>query len=364
MLSVRLKNQQLIEQSFRRPEDIVRWFGAVQAQDYLGAVWALGLRGRELSATKIEDAFTDGRILRTHVLRPTWHFVVADDIDWMVALNAERLQRTNRTYAQRLGIDDKLVTRSRVLIERALDGGGTATRAEIAAVLERGRIAAAGQSLAHLLFELEQQRVVCSGPRRGKQFTYALFWERVPARKPPSREEALATLAQRYFQSHGPATKRDFAWWSGLAMRDVNDAIEMASVDILDSPPTLQRAKGATYLLPNYDEYLIAYRDRGAVIDPERARNLGVFTSREFLHQVVVDGRVAGSWRREITDTRVLVEAWPYSKLTRRDVEALDEQAARYGLFLKRPHELRTSDPLVSERRTRNSRIPSGKLDR
>jgi hypothetical protein len=191
------------------------------------------------------------------------------------------------------------------------------------------------------MFDLEQDAVICSGPRRGRQFTYALFSERVAASEALSSEAALAELARRYFQSHGPATLRDFAWWSGLPMRAAREGVALAQVDVLASPPVLQRVPGATFLLPNYDEYLIAYRDRGAVIDPDRARNLGVFTSREHPHQVIVDGRVAGSWRRTISENKLLVELWPYARLSKPHREALDAQAARYAQFLGLTYELR-----------------------
>jgi hypothetical protein len=341
LLSARLKNQKLISSSLRNAEDVVRWLGAVQAQDYIGAKWALALRARDLSDAAIEQAFTEGRILRTHVLRPTWHFVTPADIRWMVALNAPRLQRMNMTYAQRFELTPKLLVKSRDAIERALEGGRTLTREELAAVLRKARIEATGQRLAHLLFHLEQDAVICSGPRRGKHFTYALLHERVPPSRDLTRDEALSELARRYFQSHGPATVRDFAWWSGLPMRDVKAGVALAGVTPLATPPSLQRVADAVYLLPNYDEYVIAYRDRGAIVDPSRARNLGVFTSREFPHQVIVDGRVAGTWRRAISSTRLVIDVKPYSKLTAAQVKALASEAQHYGTFLRLPSELR-----------------------
>jgi hypothetical protein len=334
LLSVRLRNQKLVASTLDTPAAIVRWFGAVQAQDYIGAKWALALRGGTLSDEVVEAAFTNGTILRTHVLRPTWHLVTAEDIRWMLSLNAVRLQRINRAYAQRLELDEKTIARARTLIERALAGGRVLTRDEIATVLGRARIQARGQRLAHLLFDLEQRAAICSGPRRGKQFTYALFSERVPATAAVSRDEALARLAQRYFQSHGPATLRDFVWWSGLTVREARLAIALAQVEPLPAPPVLQRVARADFLLPNYDEYLVAYRDRTAVIEPARARNLGVFTSAEHPHQLIIDGRVAGSWRRTITHDTLTVDVWPYTTLSRAQVAAVRRQAARYGRFL------------------------------
>jgi hypothetical protein len=341
LLNVRLKNQKLVASTLRAPADIVQWLGAVQAQDYVGAKWALALRGRGITDRIVEDAFASGAILRTHVLRPTWHFVTPADIGWMISLNCNRLRRINKTYAERLELDDKLLTRARTILERALTGGRALTRSEISETLRRAGIEASGQRLAHLLFDLEQQAAICSGPRRGKQFTYALFSDRVPATALVCRDEALARLAQRYFQSHGPATLRDFCWWSGLTMRDAREAVALAAVDPLPAPPPLQRVAGAHFLLPNFDEYLVAYRDRSAVIDPARSRNLGVFTSAEHPHQLIIDGRVAGSWKRTISDTLLSVDAWPYRRLTSPQRAAVARSVERQGAFLGIPARLR-----------------------
>jgi hypothetical protein len=156
-----------------------------------------------------------------------------------------------------------------------------------------------------------------------------------------SREEALGTLARRYFRSHGPATLRDFAWWSGLPMRDVRAAVGDANVDVLLTPPTLERVDDATFLLPNYDEYVIAYRDRGAIIRPDRTRNLGVFTSREFPHQVIIDGQVGGSWRRGLEGGRLVIDVAPYQRLSKRHRAAIHLQAERCGRVLGLPSEVR-----------------------
>ncbi len=298
LLATRLRNQKLTGRGLRRPEDIVAWLGAVQAQDFIGAKWALGLRRSNLLDADIEAAFTEGRILRTHVLRPTWHFVAADDIRWMLALTGPRVQALNRGYGRTLGIDDRLFAKGRKVVERALEGANHLTRKQLSAELSRARIDATGQRLAHLLMDIELQGVICSGPRSGLQFTYALVNERAPHATMLSREESLAELARRYFQSHGPATLRDFCWWSGLTVRDAKEAVALSEVEVMATPPLLDLAKDATYLLPNYDEYLIAYKDRGAVLDPARSRQLGVFSSEEHPHHVVIDGRVAGSWRR------------------------------------------------------------------
>lgn len=339
MLATRLRNQRLARSSFSRPEEVVAWLGAVQSQDYAGAVWAVVQRARALTVAAIDRAFDDGRLLRTHVLRPTWHFVAPGDLRWMQALSAPRLRRLLATYDRRLEIDARLIGRVRRIVEAALAGGRSLTREALASELRRrGRIDARGQRLAHLVMHLEVAAVICSGPRQGRQFSYALVDERVPPTPDRSRDDAIGELARRYFQSHGPATVHDFAWWSGLTMGEARRGA--ATVDpalVLAAPPGPDRVAGADFLLPNYDEYLIAYRHRGAVLDPERSRNFGVFTSSEFPHQVVLDGRVAGSWRRTIGPRGATVTLKLYARPTAAHREALATAAVRYGTALGVP---------------------------
>jgi hypothetical protein len=337
VLAARLINQRLSETTFRAPEEVVAWLGAVQAQDYPSAKWGLGLRAAGLTEADVDRAFDTGKILRTHVLRPTWHFVTPLDIRWMLALTGPRVQAMNRVYGRRHGFDARTFMRARVVIERALERRQYLTRMELSAELRRARIEARAQGLAHLVIDVELEAAICSGPRRGTNFTYALFSERAPHARTLSRDESLAELTRRYFQSHGPATVRDFAWWSGLTMKDARAGIAMTRPDVLASPPTLQRVRGRHYLLPNYDEYLIAYKDRGAVLDPARARNLGMLTTLEYPHQVIVDGRVAGSWKRATTATSVDVIVKMYGELTASHRQALTRETERLGRFLERP---------------------------
>ncbi|MGE0359795.1 MAG: winged helix DNA-binding domain-containing protein [Vicinamibacterales bacterium] len=344
MLATRLRNQRLDRTPFRRPDEVVQWLGAVQAQDYTGATWAIALRARSLTAAAIDRAFDDGRILRTHVLRPTWHFVTPADLRWMLALTGPRVRRVLASYDRTLEIDARLLGRARRIVERALEGGRHQTREALAGALRtEGRIEAKGQRLAHIVMHLEQAAVICSGPRLGRQFTYALVGERVPPAPLPSRDDALAELARRYFQSHGPATVHDFAWWSGLTVADARRGAATVDAGLrLEAPPAAERVGGAHFLLPNYDEYLIAYRHRGAVLDPRRSRNFGVFTSAEYPHQVVLDGRIAGSWQRTIGTREATVRLKLFARPSREHRTALAGQAARYGRVLGVPCRLET----------------------
>ena len=334
LLALRHRRQRLDGSHDSRPDSLVGWLGAIQSQDYIGAKWAIGLRAPHLHDADVERAFTDGRILRTHVLRPTWHFVTPADIRWMLALTGPRVQAVNRSYGRRLGISDRTFDRARDVMARALDGGRTLTRSELATALARARIATTRQQLAHIVLDAEVTATICSGPRRGAHFTYALLSDRAPGAQLLSREASVAELARRYFQSHGPATIRDFAWWSGLTMKDAAAGAAMAKAEVLPQPPALDRLRGAGHLLPNYDEYLIAYKDRGAVMDPARSRNLGVFTTAEHPHHVILDGRVAGSWNRTITTTRLIVDVTCYEPPRPAAVRAITTAATRYAQFL------------------------------
>jgi hypothetical protein len=337
----RLRNQMLAGSRFRKPGDVVAWLGAVQAQDYAGAKWALGLRATGLTAAAVERAFDDGGILRTHCLRPTWHFVTPADIRWMLALSAPRVHAVNAFIYRQLELDAKVFARSRAALERALRGGTQMTRLELAQVLQRASIPAKGLRLAYLVMRAELDAVICSGARRGKQFTYALLEERVPPARALTRDEALAELTRRYFSSHGPATLRDYGWWSGLTGREARTGIEMVGSTlthtVIDGRShwfvrhRSQAPSGSVaHLLPNYDEYLIAYKDREAVVGPASGNR----RPDVFAHSFLIDGVLAGSWKRTVKGDSVLVEAVAYSRLTPTGRRALEAAAARLGKFV------------------------------
>ena len=346
LLTTRLRNQQLIDCKRRKPAQVVSWLGAMQAQDYPAAKWAIGLRSPGIQDADIEQAFNDGLILRTHVLRPTWHFVAPEDIRWLLALSAPRIHAANAYYYRQAGLDAKVFAKSCAMIHRTLEGGKTLTRAELAVYLTRAKIPADGLKLAYLMMHAELEGVICSGPRKGKQFTYALLEERVPKAKARERGEALAELAKRYFVSHGPATVRDFAWWSGLTVTDaqkavdsVRPALESSSIDRLvlwsaEAPDRSPSGHGAAFLLPNYDEYLIAYKDRAPVVDAARAANVVARSNGAFANHLLIDGRLAGGWSRTCSASSVMIEVAPYKKLTAAQLRAVGNVADCYGEFL------------------------------
>jgi hypothetical protein len=346
----RLRNQGLLRSSFRSPQDAVSALGAVQAQDYGGAKWALGLRVPGMDDVDVETAFNDGAILRTHILRATWHFVSAADIRWLVALSGPRVNAANGSIYRTLGLDDRTLAKSQKIIERSLRDRNFHTRRELAAALQAAGLAADGQRLAYIMMRAELDGVVCSGPMRGKQFTYALLEERAPRGRTRSRHEALLELTRRYFASHGPATARDLGWWSGLAAKDVREGIALLESELqpvqcdglhywrLASARGRSSAAPLVHLLPNYDEYVIAYRDRGLLIDPKFAQPLG--PTQQFPHLLAIDGRVRGNWRRTRYPQHIALEVRTFTPLSRAERDAVERHAVRYGAFVQNAIEI------------------------
>jgi len=342
----RLHNQQLSRKAFDEPGDVVRWLGAVQAQDFAGAMWAVGQRIPGATEAGLERAFNDGSILRTHVMRPTWHFVAPSDIRWMLALTEPRVNALNSHYYRKLGLDKALFMRSNDLMADALQGGKYLTRPELMGVLGQAGIDTSDLlRCTYLVMSAELDAVICSGPRRGKQFTYALLDERAPQAVMLAKEEALAELTRGYFTSHGPATIQDFVWWSGLTTSDARVGLELArsrlSHELIDeqtywvgasSPPSGETSPIA-YLLPNYDEYTVGFADRSAVLDKAHTEKLDP-RSGILSNVVVIDGMVAGTWKRTLKKDAVIVETSLFTPLSADETKALTDAAERYGQFL------------------------------
>lgn len=352
----RLRAQRIDGDKFGRPEDAVAWLGAVQAQDYVGSLWAVGLRVSGATEGDVERAIAERRIVRTWPMRRTLHLVAADDVRWMLKLLTPRVVAgMARRLHVHVGLDESSFTRAKKLFERALRGGRQLTRAAMYEVLETGGIPSTDGRGLHVIARLAQDGLICFGPREGRQPTFVLLDEWVPKSATLTREEALAELAARYFTSHGPATLQDFAWWSGLASADVKAAAESARPRLASetiagriywlaasAPPggaAAPRARSgapAAHLLPPFDEYTVAYRDRSAVLDPSRAKLInpgnGVFSPA-----VVIGGRVVGTWKRALKKGAVVVTPTPFAGLERDEERALAAAAARYAAFLDMP---------------------------
>jgi hypothetical protein len=342
----RLRNQFLTRPLRQQPADLVARLGAVQAQEYPFAKWALALRlGPKTTDAEVERAFEAGDILRTHVMRPTWHFVAAPDIGWMQELTAPRVHTTLASYLRRQDLDRRLLLRASGIIERALGGGRFLTRAELRARLARAGITLTALQLSLVSLYAELERVICSGPRRGRLFTYALLAERARGLRQLSRDEALAELTARYFRSHGPATVRDFVWWSGLKTVDARRGLDMINARSFSVAGLTYwythravpaRSKGV-HLLPIYDEYLIAYRDRVAV--PHRPGKVSRgSTMVTFTNALAIDGQIAGSWTL-VDGSPPSVKVVPLRKLTSGEASGLEAATARFTRFRDPEHE-------------------------
>lgn len=338
----RLHNTKLVVPRFSQASQVVGWLGAVQSQDYAGAKWSLAQRMRSASDAALEDEFARGAVLRTHMLRPTWHFVLPEDIRWMQALTSPRVHALNASIVRREGIHDKALKRGSEIIAKALSGRRYLTRAELGAELERGGIRATGLGLAYIVMYSELEAVICSGPRRGKQFTYALLEERAPNAKRLEHEEALATLCTRYFSSHGPATLHDFCWWSGLTLADAKAGVEEAKAALVREElggrsywsgggPKIKAPTKIAALMSTYDEYVLSYKDRSHL---GNRVTLDKIISTDNFQFILINGQIVGSWRRALKGTTVSISLRAFTRLSTGEKQAIRWGAEDYAGFL------------------------------
>jgi DNA glycosylase AlkZ-like len=329
--------------------DAVRHLVAVQSQDYPGAKWALAQRAAGLGEKDIDRVFDAGEMIRTHVLRPTWHFVAPEDVRWLLALTGPRIRRGVAARHRFLEIDDDIATRALATFERTIAREGPRTRDELAAALAQVGIEAVVARLVHLLMLGEIEGLLCSGPRRGKAQTYALLEQRVPPSRTRSRDEAVAELAGRYVAGHGPAQAGDLAWWAGLGVGEARRGLEAAlpalEREVIDGR-TFWFASGPTpasapsiHLLPNYDELYVAFRDRREALDPAMPAP-GRIAEAIFDHVIVRDGLVIGRWRRVVGRRSLALRLEPLVDLDSADRNRLSAAVERYGAFLGQPIEV------------------------
>lgn len=325
----------------------------MQAQDYAMAQWAVGVRLPHATADAVDAAVNKAEIIRTHVLRPTWHFIPAEDAHWMLELSAPHIRTSLKSRHKQLEITDAVVSKSYDVLTKAIEQSedGCLTREEMVAALENANIATADNRAAHLFMEAEQAGLICSGAVKGKKQTYALLCERVPQKTVVTREEALGMLARRYFTSHSPATLQDFIWWSGLPIREARRALAMIQSELVSAkregqdywigyPYTVPEHSGASaFLLPAFDEFLISYRDRSASLAPEHG-NHAISRNGIFWPMVVVDGQVRGLWKRTIAKGRVVVEIQPFALYSEKIKHMIGEYAVAFGEFVGKKIEI------------------------
>ncbi|RQO75393.1 winged helix DNA-binding domain-containing protein [Pedobacter sp. KBW06] len=343
--NIRLVNQQIESGSFKQAKDLVSWMGAMQAQDYAMATWGIGLRLPEAREKLIQEEIDSGAILRTHLLRPTWHLVSADDIWWMLELTAAQVRIKSGSRLKELGIDAGVCLKSNHVIESAFAKQQYLTREELYFEMEQNKVGGDKDRWSHLIFLAELEGILCSGIKRDKNQTYAILGDRVPRPVSIGRDEALAKLAFRYFSSHCPASLNDFIWWSGLPITAAKRALEMIKPGFISEtiagqefwfPENFSRsapASSSVHLLPAFDEFLISYKDRTAAFP--LTHHAKAFTNNGIFHPViVVGGQVKGIWKRTIKKNKVSFEAQFFQAVSAEVLDLTKKTALKFAAFL------------------------------
>ena len=341
----RLTNQMISAATCGRPEEVVATLGAMQAQDFAGALWSIGLRLPTATEADVEQAIAGRKIVRSWPMRGTLHFVAAADVHWMLDLLTPRIIRSAKTRAEALELDAKIFARCEKLFLRELTGNRQLTREAMMTLLEENKISTASQRGYHILWRLAQEKVICFGARSGKQHTFALLHEWVAAPKQLERTAALTEIAGRYFTSHGPATLQDFTGWTGLPVADARAGLEGAAARLVQEkiegkeywfPRTTAKAAPVTaegFLLPGFDEFMLGYKDRSAVLEAKQAQKIVPGNNGVFVPSIILNGRVAGTWMRAVKKS-VVITTSGFKRFTKAEMQMLKPAAERYGRFL------------------------------
>ena len=344
--NIRLLNQQLSNPLFREPKELVSWMGAMQAQNYSMVKWAVGMRLKSATIQAVEKALREGEILRTHVMRPTWHLVAAEDIRWMLKLSAQRIISANDSFAKGYDLDipNEVYTKAHDLLEKILCGKKSLTKQEIAEHFNRSGIVADNHRMTRFMARAEQEGIICSGEDRGSKCTYALLEERVPPMPELTKDESLARLARSYFRSHSPAVLQDFIWWSGLPVSDAKQAVYLIASELTteqwkeqtwyihDTCRTRGKLSGHIHLLPSYDEYLLGYKDRTDVLPKEHYPK--AFTNNGLFYPVILhEGQVIGNWSKSAKKGSASIECSWFRSNDCVDETVLNQEKDKYMRF-------------------------------
>lgn len=338
----RLQTQHLINTPFSSPEEVVQWFGAVQAQEYWPSLWAVGLRlAPGVTEKTVQQAVLDRKIVRTWPMRGTIHYVPAEDAAWMTKLTARRVnKKLAKTYAKH-GATSELLAIAGESFAKSLQGGKQLTRKELYADLEQAGFKNANKIGLFAVTYWAQEGLICFGPHQEKQPTFVLLDEWVPKQRQLEGDEALAELARSYFRSHGPATVQDFAWWSGLTASEAKHALDLVATSLVSedvdgrtywfTAGTQVSPKPSLLLLPCFDEYTVAYKDRSAAVPAERLKELGYGVSN---NNIIADGQIIGSWKRTLKKTTVELSYNLLRELSPTEQAELASRAQQYANFI------------------------------
>lgn len=344
LLRTRLINQQISEHRFQTPGEIVKWLGAVQAQDYLGSLWAIGSRLKRSKQTDLEKVIREKQIVRTWPMRGTLHFVAPEDAKWMLQLLTPRVIARAASEYRRSGLDKTIFSKSKDVLIKALQGGKQLSRKAMYDTLEKAKISTAGLRGLHILGVLAQEGLICFGPRIDKQPSFVLLDEWIPNGRLLQGDEALAELTERYFTGHGPATIQDFAWWSGLTIAEAKKGLESVKKVFVEEKINgqsfwlkedllLKTKTPGIYLLPAFDEFLVGYKDRSAALEDLHLRK--VFTVNGIFNPVVlINGKIAAIWKRSFTKKEVVIQLEPFQSFTPSQKDAITKAAKKYSKFV------------------------------
>jgi len=351
--NTRLISQQIAGTKFKSAKEIVSWMGAMQSQDLNMAKWAIGIRLNKVTEKSIDTAINSGEIMRTHLLRPTWHFVSADDIYWMLELTAPRIKSFMKSSNKLLELTDKILTKSNLIIEKALSGSKHLTRKELIFEINKAKIATDNNRSGHILLNAEMEGIICNGKMNEKQTTYALLNERIKKPKALHKEESLYKLANKYFESHCPAAFLDFVWWSGLSVTDAKHAMQLIKDNFIsekinsreywfpNSFSIPKKYKESLYLLPAFDDFLISYKDRSAAIIQEHQKK--TFSNNGIFWPVIIaNGHAVGIWKRELKKDKIIVQANFFEEKNKAAEYLIKKASEKLGYFLN--HKIEIAD--------------------
>ncbi|MDH6356706.1 winged helix DNA-binding domain-containing protein [Parabacteroides sp. PF5-9] len=338
LLNIRLYNQGLVCAGFEKPEEVVAYMGAMQSQAYEMAKWGIGVRLPGTTNALVEEAFNQGRIIRTHILRPTWHFVVAEDFHWMMELSSPRLRPVFLNYGKMRGMDEEAIMKASRLVVPILEKYGHLTRLEIGEHLKTKGVDIDRHDMSHIMSRAELDGIVCNGAVKGNKQTYALLAERVPKGNRLTKEEALEKLARKFFTSHGPATLQDYVWWSGLLTSDARKSVECIKDDFICEEINgksywmkndIQEPKAETsaLLLPAFDEYVVSYKDRSEILSEPHYRKI-ITRTGVFSPTITYNGEIIGNWKRVVKRKSITAEL-AFFESVNKQVERLFQQAVK-----------------------------------